>query len=106
MSAANRRRFTLAHAPVRLTPRDLALLEDLANRRRASVDQLARAHFAGLARATALKRLSRLVNAGYLARSTRYLLNRQRPTTVYCLTPRGRIAVDTLTHYLERTTRA
>lgn len=106
MSAPSRARSTPAHAPVRLTPRDLALLEDLANRRRASVDQLAGAHFAGLRRATALKRLSRLVNSGYLARSSRYLLNRQRPTTVYCLTPRARSAVETLTHYLEKTTRA
>jgi DNA-binding MarR family transcriptional regulator len=106
LSAPSRPRSTLAHAPVRLTPRDLALLEDVADRRRASVDQLAGAHFSGLRRATALKRLSRLVNAGYLARSSRYLLNRQRATTVYAITPEGRAAVETLTHYLERTSHA
>jgi predicted ArsR family transcriptional regulator len=102
LSAANRRRSTLAQAAVRLTPRDLALLEDLAELRLASLDQLAARHFAGLTRKTALNKLSRLVRGGYLTRSQGHLFNRPRPTALYTLTPAGRQAVEQRTLFLQR----
>lgn len=88
---------------VRLTPRDLALLEDLAALRQASVDQLAARHFPGLTRKTALNKISRLVAGGYLTRAMRHLFNRARPTAVYGLTPAGRQVVEERTLFLQRT---
>jgi predicted ArsR family transcriptional regulator len=102
---ANATAHPRACSRVQLTLRDLALLEDLAELRLATADQLADRHFATV-RKTARNRLRRLVAGGYLARSTRYLLDRQRPTVIYALTPRAHEALERRTLYLERTSRA
>lgn len=92
--------------PVRLTARDLDLLEDLAGLVFASADLLAERHYRGRASATAHRRLRRLRAGGYLVRHSYQLLDRSRASVVYALTPSAREAVARRTPYLERTSDA
>ena len=92
--------------PVRLTPRDVDLLEDLAGLIFASADLLAERHYPALRRETAHRYLRRLRAGGYLVRSTRHLLDRRAPSLVYALTPLARQVLARRTPYLERTSDA
>jgi hypothetical protein len=91
------------HAPrVRLTERDLDLLEDLAGLIFASADRLAERHYADRSPATAHRRLRQLRAGGYLVGHSRHLLDRSRASIVYSLTASARDVVMRRTPYLER----
>jgi hypothetical protein len=68
--------------------------------RAATLDQLARNHFAS--RKTALNRLRLLVRGGYLSREAVPLLDQPQPTSVYTLTTQGDDALRRLSLLSER----